>query len=338
MRTHNAQDEPAGLSGLKYGFEEFGERLRNGPDFPLRAEEIETFQMNVGKRCNLSCEHCHVEAGPARNEVMPGTVMDRCLDVVKRTSSIVTVDITGGSPEMNPGLERFIVETARLGKRIIVRTNLVILQEEEYSKFMKIYADNGVEICASLPCYLRENVDRQRGSGVYDKCVRVLGMLNDLGYGQDGTGLILDITHNPCGALLPGRQNELERDYKCNLKREHGVAFNKLFCMTNVPVGRYFDYLERTNNVHNYMLQLANLYNPDAVRKVMCRTTISVAWDGNLYDCDFNQMLELPVKCGRSRTVEEFDAGELGGREIATHNHCYACTAGPGSSCRGSLG
>ena len=327
-----------GKESGKKPMNKFERKLKSHRSYPLRAGKIEIFQMNVGKLCNLSCEHCHVEAGPGRKEIMPRSVFEKCLEAVKSFPSLNTIDITGGSPEMNPELEWFINALAGTGRRIIVRTNLAILLEKEYSKFIGIYADNGVELCASLPCYGRENVDKQRGEGIYGKSIKALKMLNKRGYGGKDSGLILNLVYNPGGANLPSSQSELELDYKTSLKREHGIVFNKLFCLANMPIGRYLDYLESTDNMRGYMKKLADTYNPLAVPGIMCKRTISVSWDGKLYDCDFNQMLGLGVSCRGSRTVDDFNPDELRGREIVTNIHCYGCTAGAGSSCTGSIG
>jgi len=329
----------ARISGLStaYGFESFENKLKKTNNFPLKAGRVEILQINSGKRCNLSCEHCHVDAGPKSTEVMDRKTLEHCLKAAERTPSVSVIDVTGGSPEMNPNLEWFLRAASALGKRLIVRSNLSILSEKEYSKFIDIYKENKVEICASLPCYTRENVDKQRGEGVYRRCVEVLKTLNNIGYGIAGTGLVINLVYNPGGACLPGDQNELERDYAQNLSREHGIVFNNLFCITNMPLGRYFEYLSETGNVRGYMHELVNTYNEQAAAKVMCKNTVSVSWDGRLYDCDFNQMLGMPFSGKKCLKIEDFDSKELDGREISVHNHCYGCTAGSGSSCQGSI-
>jgi len=331
-------DVLAQLSELKSacGFESFESRLKRTKNFPLKACSVEILQVNTGKRCNLSCTHCHVEAGPGRREMMSKKVLAECLEAVKRSPSIHTIDITGGSPEMNPHLEWFITRASKTGRRLIVRSNLAILCETEYSRFVDIYKDNMVEICASLPCYGKENVDKQRGQGVYDKCIKTLKILNRKGYGKPGTSLVINLVYNPGGVDIPGPQDELERDYKESLKKEHGIVFNNLFCITNMPVGRYFDYLSGSGNIRGYMRELVNSYNAQAVARVMCKNTVSVSWDGRLYDCDFNQMLGLSVS-GECGNVKYFSIKELDGRDIVVHEHCYGCTAGNGSSCQGSV-
>ncbi len=320
-----------------FGLEKFENKLKKNRSYPLKSGKIDIFQMNVGTICNLSCVHCHVDAGPDRKEVMPEKIFKKCLDVINRSSSINTIDITGGSPEMNPHLEWFIREVSGLGKRVMVRTNLAILTLKEYIKFINIYAETKTEICASLPCYTRENVDRQRGSGVYDRCIKVLKELNGRGYGKAESGLILNLIYNPQDTSLPCEQSELENDYKRKLYEDHGIFFNNLFCIANMPIGRYFDFLIKSGNIREYMQDLEKKYNPQAVPHVMCKNTISVSWDGKLYDCDFNQILGLEINRENYGTIENCEINELQERSIIVHNHCYGCTAGFGSSCQGSL-
>ena len=326
------------LAGLREscGLENFKDKLKAMKIYPLKACKVEIFQMNVGKKCNLVCRHCHVDAGPERGELMPWQVFEQCLEIINKTVSISAVDITGGAPEMNPCLERFIKEASKTGKRLIIRSNLAILAEKGFEGFIDVYAGSGVEVCVSLPDYSGDKTGRQRGKGVYDKIICALKQLNEKGYGTDKK-LVLDIAHNPAGAYLPGDQKALEHNYRTYLKKEHGIIFNNLFAITNMPIGRYFEYLQQTDNVHDYMQELVNRYNQLAAANVMCKTMISVAWDGRLYDCDFNQMLGLGVASKKSSTVFKFDAEDLGNREIVVHNHCYGCTAGSGSSCQGSI-
>ncbi len=315
----------------------FAKKLESTGNFPLRATGVDIMQINVGKLCNMSCKHCHVEAGPHRTEIMPKDVLEKCLDIIKRRPEISTIDITGGAPEMNPHLRWFIQETALLKRRLIVRTNLTILLEDEYKDFIDIYAENKVELVASMPDYKKEKTDRQRGINSFEKCINVIRKLNKKWYGKDGTGLILDFVHNPVGAFLAGPQAALEYDYKKRLKEDYSVVFNNLFCLNNCPVGRYLDFLIRTDNLGDYMAELANAFNPAATQNVMCKSTLSIGWDGKLYDCDFNQMLELTVNHGTPSHIDEFDEDKLCIREIVINNHCYSCTAGAGSSCQGSL-
>jgi radical SAM/Cys-rich protein len=315
----------------------FNEKLGGFMVSPLRSERVEVLQINVGLRCNLSCKHCHADAGPARCETMSRAVLTRCL-AVAADPTITTVDITGGAPEMNPDLGWFLSRAARLGKRLMVRTNLVILLDPDFSHFVDVYTRNGVELVGSLPDAKREKCDRQRGDASFDKIIRAMKLLNDAGYAEEESGLVLDLVHNPVGAFLPGSQAALESEYKTRLAAEHGVRFNRLFCITNNPVGRFLEYLRKTDNYREYMELLERSFNPVAAANVMCRTMLSVGWDGTLYDCDFNQMLRLPVNHGAPNCLDALDLGKLGRREISVDNHCYACTAGQGSSCQGAVG
>ena len=302
----------------------------------LRSESIEILQMNVSKRCNLSCRHCHVQAGPERSEIMGRRVFEKCLEVL-RTHRICTIDITGGAPEMNPELPWFIREAATLNRRLMVRTNLAILLDEQYKNFIDLYADHRVEIIASLPDYHEDRVDRQRGGGVFRCIIEVMRLLNERGYGIPGSGLILNLVYNPVGAFLPGAQQALEHEYKTRLKEEHGVVFNTLYCLVNSPVGRYLEYLIRSENFEDYMNVLHTSFNPSTIHCLMCRNTVSVGWDGRLYDCDFNQMLDLPVEGKTPNHIDDFDFERLKTRAIVIGNHCFSCTAGVGSSCQGAL-
>ncbi|MBD3239410.1 MAG: radical SAM/Cys-rich domain protein [Chitinivibrionales bacterium] len=314
----------------------FTEKLRAGNAYPLRSTGIDILQMNVGRRCNMACKHCHVDANPQRAEVMSPHVLQRCLEVA-RDADIGTIDVTGGSPEMCPGLRDFIPQAASRKRRLIVRTNLTVLLLDEYRDYVELYATHGVELVASLPDHNAARTDRLRGSGAFERSIAVLRMLNERGYGHKGSGLVLDLMHNPAGAYLPGPQTALEHQYRQTLSQEYGVAFSRLFSLTNCPVGRYLEYLTRTDNLHDYMHELCRAYNPTAAENVMCRTTLSVGWDGTLYDCDFNQMLQLSVNHGAPSHIDDFDAAQLRERQIVVNNHCYACTAGAGSSCQGSL-
>ncbi|MCG6895176.1 MAG: arsenosugar biosynthesis radical SAM protein ArsS [Desulfobacteraceae bacterium] len=314
----------------------FAERLRSTLAFPLHSTGIEVLQMNVGRRCNMACKHCHVDAGPQHPEVMPRRIFQRCLTVA-REGGIGTIDITGGAPEMNPVLREFITAAASPDRRLIVRTNLTILLEDGFRDYIDLYARNGVELVASFPDTHAAKADRLRGKGSFERSVTVLRMLNERGYGREGTGLVLDLMHNAAGAYIPAPQSALEGQYRERLLNDHGVFFSRLFCLTNCPVGRYLEFLTRTDNLCDYMHELSRAYNPAAARNVMCRTTLSVGWDGTLYDCDFNQMLQLPVNHGAPSHIDAFDLEKLRNREIVVNNHCYACTAGAGSSCQGSL-
>lgn len=310
----------------------FGDKIQE----PLFADGIQILQLNVGRRCNLKCKHCHVEAGPERTELMDRRVFEKCLEIVSK-HDIDTVDITGGAPEMNPNLPWFIKEVSKLGRRLLVRTNLMILREPQYRRFLDLYTDHKVEVVTSLPDYHPERTDRQRGRGVFDAVIGVMKELNQRGYGQPDGKLVLDLVYNPVGAYLPGSQEALTQEYKKKLAEAYGVTFNQLFCLTNCPVGRYLEYLVRTDNYEDYMTDLINAFNWSAVSSVMCRHTLSVAWDGKLYDCDFNQMLSMPVNHGAPSHIDIFSFDQLKARQIVIANHCYACTAGAGSSCQGAL-
>jgi radical SAM/Cys-rich protein len=310
-------------------------KIREINMFPLYAKGINILQINMGRCCNLSCRHCHVDAGPNRTEIMSKPVLEKCLEILS-SFPISTIDITGGSPEMNPHLEWFIGEAARLNRRLIVRSNLTLLLEEPYRHFMDVFAQNKVEIMTSLPDYLETKSDRQRGMGVFGKVIKALRELNLRGYGMKNSGLYIDIVHNPVGAYLPGSQAALENEYHKRLLTEQGVHFNQLFCITNLPVGRYLDYLIESGNFEDYLSALCHSFNPAAVRNVMCLTMLSVGWNGLLYDCDFNQMLDLTVNYGAPTSIMDFNMDKLKNREIVINNHCYGCVAGSGSSCQGA--
>lgn len=250
---------------------------------------------------------------------------------------IPTIDITGGAPEMHPDLRWFLEQCADLKRRIQVRTNGVILLEKEFSVFIDLYARLGVEVVVSLPHLDVKMTERQRGSGVYNKLIEAIRKLNDKGYGRAGSGLILNLVHNPSGAYLPSLQGSLEAHYRQVLQEKFGIVFNNLFCITNMPIGRYLNYLQRTDNYEDYMSTLVNAFNPATLANVMCKTTLSVAWDGEIYDCDFNQVLGMPINSGVPDNIAAFEFSRLSSRRIVTGNHCYGCTAGAGSSCRGTL-
>lgn len=315
--------------------ESFDKSLARTNQNPLTAIGIDILQMNVGNRCNLSCKHCHVQAGPNGQRNMSKKVFDQCLNILKK-SQISTVDITGGSPEMNPHFPAFLEAVSKLNRRVLVRSNVCILLEEEYSKYIDLYTRLGVELVTSLPDLHSEKSDRQRGAKTFDSIIEGIRRLNAKGYGQKGSGLILDLVHNPVGAYLPGPQASLEEEYRRQLFEQYGIHFNQLFSLTNCPIGRYLDYLVMSENLEDYMTDLYTAYNEAAVDRVMCRTTLSIAWDGSLYDCDFNQMLGLKVNHGAPDHIDEFDLKTLSNRQIMTQNHCYCCTAGAGSSCQGA--
>jgi radical SAM/Cys-rich protein len=315
----------------------FQQKLEKSGLYPLKPTQIETFQVNIGKMCNQTCRHCHVDAGPDRKEIMTRETMQQCIDVLKENPELKTIDITGGAPELNPNFRWFIEELKMLEKHVIVRCNLtIILANKKYSDLPQFYKQHHVEVVSSLPFYTQDRTDRQRGIGVFEDSIKALQMLNNAGYGKEGTALILNLVYNPAGAFLPAAQSSLEKEYKQVLKEKFAIEFNSLFTITNMPINRYLDYLLTSGNYQTYMENLANAYNPYAAENVMCRNTISVGWDGYLYDCDFNQMLELKVDCN-SRHISDFNREKLIRRNIIIGQHCYGCTAGSGSSCGGTV-
>ena len=303
---------------------------------PLRATGIEVLQVNVGKLCNQTCRHCHVDAGPERREVMSRETMALCLDVLAR-AGVPTLDVTGGAPEMNPHFRWLVSEAHALGRHVIDRCNLTILLAPGFDDLPEFLAERRVEIVASLPCYLPQNTDAQRGEGVFEKSMTALRRLNAVGYGRPDSGLILTLVYNPIGPSLPPPQPGLEDAYRRELADRHGVVFNRLFTITNMPISRFLDDLGRQGRVAEYMDKLIAAYNPAAAAGVMCRTTLSVGWDGRLFDCDFNQMLELGVAPDLPHHIRDFDMARLADRRIVTGSHCYGCTAGSGSGCQGAI-
>ncbi|MFH1264899.1 MAG: arsenosugar biosynthesis radical SAM (seleno)protein ArsS [Planctomycetota bacterium] len=304
--------------------------------YPLRAAGIEVLQINVGKLCNGTCSHCHVDAGPDRREIMTRETIEACIRALAE-SDVPTLDVTGGAPEMNPHFRRAVEEARRLGRHVIDRSNLTILLAPGFEDLPEFLAGHQVQVVASLPCYLEENVDAQRGAGVFKKSLDALRRLNQLGYGQAESGLLLTLVYNPPGPSLPAPQADLEAAYRRELKERHGIVFNQLYAITNLPIGRFLDGLVRSGQLEAYIETLIDAYNPAAAQDVMCRTTLSVDWTGRLYDCDFNQMLDLGLEAGRPENIRDFDFQKLAARRIITGQHCYGCTAGFGSSCRGAL-
>jgi len=306
----------------------------------LRRTSIDTVQINVGKLCNQACVHCHVDAGPKRTEIMDRRTAELALELVKAAGA-QTVDITGGAPELNPSF-RFLVKQARRdGRRVMDRCNLTVLFEPEQEDLAVFLASMEVEVVASLPCYLAENVDKQRGRGVYEKSIEALQRLNALGYGQEGSGLVLNLVYNPVGAHLPPPQAKLEADYKRELGARFGIRFNHLYTLTNMPIARFAHMLQREGKLEAYLELLARAFNPATLDGLMCRRLISVSWEGFVYDCDFNQMLDLRLGNSRPFRLGEIPAAELvhhlAQRDIRVGTHCYGCTAGAGSSCGGAL-
>lgn len=315
----------------------FREKLDEASEFPLKPHTLEILQINVGYMCNQVCSHCHVDAGPDRKEIMTRETMEQILDVLKNTT-VNTLDLTGGAPEMNPHFRWFVEEASKIGvEDFIVRSNLtIILANKKFHDLPEFFKKHNVHVVSSLPFYSKERTDKQRGDGVFDKSIKALQMLNDLGYGKEGSGLKLDLVYNPAGAFLPGDQKGLEDQFKKRLFEDFGIEFNGLFTITNLPISRFLEYLIVSENYEDYMEALIDAYNPAAVQNVMCRNTLSVSWDGYLYDCDFNQMLEMKVN-GDAQHISDFDMDELAKRNIKISQHCYGCTAGAGSSCQGSL-
>ena len=304
--------------------------------YPLRATGITVLQINVGKLCNQTCRHCHVDAGPDRPEAMSLETAEQCIAALAKTD-IPTVDITGGAPELNPHF-RWLVEQSRvLGRHVMDRCNLSVLLLPSQADLVEFLADHRVEIIASLPSYRAGQTDAQRGDGVFEKSIEALRLLNRFGYGRADSGLILNLVYNPVGAFLPPKQEAIEVQFKKELRTRHDVEFNRLYTITNMPISRFLEFLVESGNYEHYMTRLANAFNPAAAAGVMCRYTLSVGWDGRLYDCDFNQMLELPVDHGVPSHIQDFDPAQLHDRQIVMRNHCYGCTAGSGSSCGGSV-
>jgi radical SAM/Cys-rich protein len=304
--------------------------------FPvLRKAEITTLQINIGKVCNQACHHCHVEAGPKRTETMSAATVDRILAVLDRSHAITTVDITGGAPELNVNFRLIVEESRRRGLHVIDRCNLTVLLEPGHGSLASFLAGNHVEIIASLPCYTHANVDRQRGRGAFEKSIEALRILNRIGYGMQ-PDLTLNLVYNPLGASLPPSQAALELDYKRHLLDDFGILFNRLFTITNMPIKRFQDYLARAGLEETYRALLLDNFNAGVVPHLMCRSLVSVDWEGRLYDCDFNQMLELPALPARTLwDIDTFD--RLANRRISTGDHCLGCAAGAGSSCGGVL-
>jgi radical SAM/Cys-rich protein len=307
----------------------------------LRRASPTALQVNVGKRCNQACHHCHVDAGPARTEMMGEAVAARVLALVAASPDVELVDVTGGAPELNPHFRRLVSEARRLGRRVIDRGNLTILFEPGMEDLAPFLAANRVEVVASLPCYGAENVEKQRGRGVFDKSIAALRGFNALGYGQPQSGLVLDLVYNPVGAFLPPPQAALEERYRHELRTRFGIEFSRLLTITNMPIKRFADALRRTGQLAAYLGLLVNHFNPATVPGLMCRSLVSVGWNGRLYDCDFNQMLDLPLGAddgAGARTIWDVDSlEELAGQPVATAGHCFGCTAGAGSSCGGAL-
>ena len=313
----------------------FANKIKETNQFPLRPKKLEILQINLGYMCNQICAHCHVDAGPDRKEIMTTETMQQCLDVIKKTGAH-TLDLTGGAPEMNPNFRWFVEEASKAGiTDFIVRSNLTIIRaNKKYHDLPEFFKKHNVHVVSSMPHWTRGKTDKQRGDGVFDKSIKALQMLNEVGYGIEGSDLKLDLVYNPSGAFLPGDQAALENDFKKALKEDFNIDFHNLFAITNLPISRFLDYLIASENYEEYMHSLVEAYNPIAVENVMCTNTLSVSWDGNLYDCDFNQMLNLKVN-SKVKHISEYNKELLQNRDIIINQHCYGCTAGAGSSCQG---
>jgi radical SAM/Cys-rich protein len=314
----------------------FAETVERCGGAALKHARPRTLQVNVGKLCNQACHHCHVDAGPRRSERMDTATAERVIELLAASASIETVDLTGGAPELNPNF-RFLVESARaLSRNVIVRCNLTVMLVQGMDYLAEFYRANRVRLVCSLPCYTAENVAKQRGSGVFEKSIEALQILNALGYGR-GT-LTLDLVYNPVGPRLPPDQNELEAQYRAELQNRFGITFDRLLTITNMPISRFAAQLHRWGRFDEYMELLVNHFNPATVAGLMCRELVSVGWDGRLYDCDFNQMLGLRLGRDAPLTIWDVeDVGVLKGAPIITGSHCFGCTAGAGSSCGGAL-
>lgn len=309
----------------------------------LPPSSIETLQINITKLCNQACVHCHVDSSPKRKEQMSLEAVNKCLEILASNNTIKNLDITGGAPELNPHFDYLVTEARKLGKHVMVRHNLTVTLDgnpvtgESKAYLPEFYAQNKVEVISSLPYYQEYFTDKQRGKGVFEKSIESILMLNKEGFGIEDTGLILNFVYNPVGAFLPASQESLEADFKRELDKKYGIKFNSLFVITNMPINRFKNQLKKLGAYDNYMTKLVNAFNPDAAKGVMCRSLISVSHDGRIYDCDFNQMLDMDsVINGRPMTIFNFDYNKLVGRRILFGSHCFGCTAGSGSSCGGT--
>jgi radical SAM/Cys-rich protein len=319
------------------------ENKLNEHNLNLRPVSVETLQVNVGKLCNQACKHCHVDAGPKRTEAMTREGVDRCLEILARYPQITKLDITGGAPELNVYFDYFVEQACSLGKHVIVRHNLTVTLDphpvsgRSMEYLPEFFRDHQVEVISSLPYFQEHETDAQRGHGVFAKSIESMRRLNAFGYGLDGSGFLLNLVYNPVGAYLPPEQKAIERQFKDELLKRHGLVFNSLYVITNMPINRFKHFLERADLYEIYMEKLINAFNPSAAEGVMCRSLISVGYDGVLYDCDFNQMLEMRVNHGVPATIWDFDLEKLIHRQIVFGSHCFGCTAGAGSSCGGAV-
>jgi radical SAM/Cys-rich protein len=317
--------------------EPFVQRIHlSGKDFNRRG--VDVLQVNMGKYCNLACIHCHVESGPNRPELMSREIVDAVLRFLELTN-IPTVDITGGAPELNPTFDYLVESAVGLGRHVMDRCNLTVIFEPGKDYLPEFFERHRVELVCSLPCYSEENVDRQRGKGTFELSIRALQMFNNLGYGQSESGLVLNLVYNPVGPHLPPPQDQLEQDYKRILKEKFGIVFNRLYCLSNMPITRYATHLKLRSEYEKYMQLLESSFNPSTLDQVMCRNLISVGWEGTIYDCDFNQMLDLPIRDadGKPLNISTLSFDQVQHLPVTVGDHCYACTAGSGSSCGGAL-
>ena len=315
----------------------FASKINAVGQFPLRPKKLEILQINLGYMCNQVCEHCHVDAGPDRKEIMTKETLQQCLEVIKNTPA-TTLDLTGGAPEMNPHFRWFVEEASKLGiKDFIVRSNLTIIRaNKKYYDLPDFFKKYHIHVVSSMPHWTRGKTDRQRGKGVFDKSIKALQELNSVGYGKPGSPLKLDLVYNPSGAFLPGNQQSMEKEFKNALMEDFGIQFHQLFAITNLPIARFLDYLIASDNYEEYMYSLVEAFNASTLENVMCTNTLSVSWDGYLYDCDFNQMLKLKV-ASKLKHISEYNEEVVQNRNIIVSQHCYGCTAGAGSSCQGTV-
>lgn len=331
----SAAAQRARLASIQ-GIRSFGQALEGAALFPLRATGIDILQVNVGKKCNQTCHHCHVDAGPDRREVMAREVMEAVLAFLDR-HRIRRFDITGGAPELHPDFRELVERGAATGAQVMHRCNLTAILLPNYADIPALLARHRVEVIASLPYFQARETDAQRGTGVFEESIEGLRVLNALGYGQGTSGLVLSLVTNPVGSFLPGNQRALEDMWKREMQRKYGIVFDHLYTITNMPISRFLEFLDQKGQTEEYLTRLVNAFNPAAAAGVMCRNTLSVNYDGTLSDCDFNQMLELPVHASVSQTIADADRALLDGREIVTGPHCFGCTAGAGSSCGGAV-
>ena len=320
------------------GFMPFADKVKDSGHAALTPVDIEVLQLNVGKMCNQTCGHCHVDAGPDRKEIMTRETMQQCLDVIDECN-IPKIDLTGGAPEMNPEFRWLVEQCSARGMEIMDRCNLtIIMANKKYHDLPEFYAKHKVHVISSLPYFSKGRTDSQRGDGVFEDSIKALKKLNAVGYAQEGSDLILDLVYNPSGAFLPADQAGLQAEFKRQLKRKFDIDFNSLFAITNLPIARFLEYLVESNNYEEYMSTLVDVFNPATVDGLMCRNTVSVGWDGYLFDCDFNQMLELSADVPeKNRHISNFNHRAMQARDIVTNQHCYGCTAGAGSSCGGEI-